>query len=149
MFCTCIYMLAINIISVNLKKYFFAYLLSTYLIAASEKFQILKSGSDYQGAWPPLPYRLTFLSWTRLKIANYRRWWGLNYGCCITYPVQKEIMVFVVWCGGIVPLVVIVMAASISSLRQERYVRKLQDSMSHLGIGASLILATTSVCALS
>ena len=31
-------------------------LLNTYLIAALEKFQILKNGSDYQGAWPPLYY---------------------------------------------------------------------------------------------
>ena len=28
----------------------------TYLIAAREKFHILKNGSDYQGAWPPLLY---------------------------------------------------------------------------------------------
>ena len=30
--------------------------LNTYLITAREKFQILKNGSDYQGAWPPLYY---------------------------------------------------------------------------------------------
>ena len=37
-------------------KYIFAYLLNTYLIAASEKFQILKNGSDCNEAWPPLVY---------------------------------------------------------------------------------------------
>ena len=35
---------------------FFAYFLNMYLIAAREKFQILKNGLDYQGAWPPLNY---------------------------------------------------------------------------------------------
>ena len=33
---------------------FFADLLNTYLIAARENCQILKNGSEYQGAWPPL-----------------------------------------------------------------------------------------------
>ena len=53
-------MFSINIISVFL-NIFFAYLLSTYLIAAHEKFQLLKNGSDYQGAWPPLLYRLFYI----------------------------------------------------------------------------------------
>ena len=57
-FCTFIYMFSINIISVNFFKYVFAYLLNTYLIAAREKFQILKNGSDYQGAVPSLVYTL-------------------------------------------------------------------------------------------
>ena len=35
---------------------FFAYLLNAYLIVPREKFQILKNGSDYQGAWPLLLY---------------------------------------------------------------------------------------------
>ena len=30
-----------------------------YLITAHDKFQILKNGSDYQGAWPPLKYNNT------------------------------------------------------------------------------------------
>ena len=29
-----------------------------YLIAACEKCQILKNGSDYEGAWPPLLYAI-------------------------------------------------------------------------------------------
>ena len=37
---------------------FFAYVLNTSLIAAREKFQILKNGSFYQGAWPPLNYEI-------------------------------------------------------------------------------------------
>ena len=50
-------MISIDIIPV--KKFFntfFAYLYNTYLIAAREQFQILKNGSDYQVAWPPLVY---------------------------------------------------------------------------------------------
>ena len=35
---------------------FFAHLLNTYLIAARKKIQILKNGTEYQGAWPPLKY---------------------------------------------------------------------------------------------
>ena len=49
-------MLLINIISVKKFNTLFARLLNTYLIVAREKFQILKNGSDYQGAWPPLHY---------------------------------------------------------------------------------------------
>ena len=46
-------MISINIIRVKKKFFFFACLLNMYLIAAREKFQILKNGSDYHGAWPP------------------------------------------------------------------------------------------------
>ena len=51
-------MFSINIISLKCCIPFFAYLLNTgtYLIAIREKSQILKNGSDYQGAWPPLVY---------------------------------------------------------------------------------------------
>ena len=50
-------MMSINIIPVKKNSNtFFAYLLSVYLIAAREQFQILKNGSDYQVAWPPLIY---------------------------------------------------------------------------------------------
>ena len=54
-FCTFIDMFSINIMSVFFNT-FVAYLLNTYLIAAREEFQILKNGSDYRGAWPPLYY---------------------------------------------------------------------------------------------
>ena len=33
----------------------------TYLIEAREQFKILKNGSVYQGAWPPMLYKITFL----------------------------------------------------------------------------------------
>ena len=33
-----------------------------YLIEACKKFQILKNGSNYQGAWPPLPYCIFYLT---------------------------------------------------------------------------------------
>ena len=52
-------MFSINIVSVIFNT-FFAYVLNTYLIAAREKFKILKNGSDYQGAWPPLYNIYTF-----------------------------------------------------------------------------------------
>ena len=48
-------MFSINITSVIFNT-FFAYILNTYLMAAREKFQMLKNGSDYQEAWPPLVY---------------------------------------------------------------------------------------------
>ena len=34
-----------------------------YLIAAREKFQILKNGSVYPGAWPPLQYNAVESEW--------------------------------------------------------------------------------------
>ena len=71
-FCTFIYTFSINIISVNfLIPFFFAYLLNTYLIAAREKFQILKNGSDCQGAWPPLVYNFNRLHWQQLCNAKW------------------------------------------------------------------------------
>ena len=56
MFCTFIYMYLINTISVNkfLIPFFFLHTFKYALIVAREKFLILKNGSDYQGAWPPL-----------------------------------------------------------------------------------------------
>ena len=42
--------------------------MSTYLIAAPEKVQILKNGSDYQGAWPPLLYILSYTNSCLLAI---------------------------------------------------------------------------------
>jgi len=60
-------MFSINIISLkNLIP--FLHTLNTYLIAAREKFQILKNGSDYQGAWPPLVYGVVKLKCSRIKI---------------------------------------------------------------------------------
>ena len=42
----------------NFFNTFLTELLNTYLIAAREKFKILKNGSNYQGAWPPLHYNM-------------------------------------------------------------------------------------------
>ena len=48
---------------------FSAYLLNTYLIAAREKFHILKNGSDYQLDWPPLVYFI--VTPDRILITNF------------------------------------------------------------------------------
>ena len=57
----------------------FAYLLNMYLIVAREKFQILKNGSNYQGACPPhglsIQIRrswILFLNNFRISVVNIR-----------------------------------------------------------------------------
>ena len=50
-----------------------------YLITAREKIQIFKNGSDYQGAWPPLPY--TDINNTMITLKNNEDETNI-YVCC-------------------------------------------------------------------
>ena len=80
-------------------KYVYNYLLNTYIIAAREKYQILKNGSDYQGAWPLL---YIYNSFNKLR---YKTLGWVTYVNCILCQdiafisfVYSKFLYACVWC---------------------------------------------------